>query len=358
MAKPSNRSFPIQNTQVILGNSNSNFSGVTSTMLQTFPIQLNHLNVMVMGKHHVEDESFVLGFWQAVKLCIRTLPNNKKRVFHARRNNEMIQALVLKYFFLAKIDIVFTSTAQRHHSKFTRLLMGKMDAVISTCSMAAKYLKTPPKKIIPHGIQTKRFVPIEQKSDITKRYNIKTDKCVGIFGRVRAQKGVDLFVNANIEVLQYHTDVTAVICGAILPSEQTFVDALKAKIEKAGLTDRILFLGEQPFDDIPKIMASMDLNCALSINEGFGLTVLESMASQVPVIATDAGAWRDIIIENENGFIIEVGDEDQLKEKLLWCFSNNDQLTQMGVNGKEYILHNFKVEREAQLLCEFYQSLS
>ncbi|BCE01400.1 glycosyltransferase family 4 protein [Marinicellulosiphila megalodicopiae] len=357
MAKLPKRTFEIEQTELILGNSNSNFSGVTSTMLQNLPYQLKHMNVMVMGKHHIDNAEYILTFWQAVKLCFTFPENGKNRIFHARRNNEMIQALVLKYVFFAKIKIVFTSTAQRHHSKFTRLLMNKMDAIISTCTMAAQYLRNKPDMIIAHGIQTEVYCPVQNKRQIFEQFNIKTSHCVGIFGRVRSQKGVDLFVDAHLEVLKTNKHITAIICGAILPSEMTFVEELEHKIKQHNLQDRIVFLGEQPFESIPKIIASMDLVCALSVNEGFGLTVLEALSSQVPVVATNAGAWKDIIVEEKNGFVVDVGSASQLIEKLEYCYSNLNQLKSMGEHGRAHILQNYKVEHEAKSLCDFFRGL-
>ena len=91
--------------ELIIGNSNSNFSGVTSTMLQLLSIQKKLINLRVMGKHHLPDESLSITFWQVAKLCITPLSGGRFRVFHARRVDEMIQALILKHIFRAKIKI-------------------------------------------------------------------------------------------------------------------------------------------------------------------------------------------------------------------------------------------------------------
>ncbi len=59
--------------ELIIGNSNSNFSGVTSTMLQLLSTQQKLINLRVMGKHHLPDESLNITFWQVVKLCKQPL---------------------------------------------------------------------------------------------------------------------------------------------------------------------------------------------------------------------------------------------------------------------------------------------
>src|SRR6056297_2862303 len=111
--------FAVMSIEVILGNSNPRFSGVTSTMLQVLPEQMKRMEVAVMGGHNLPPEAPVVDFWDVVRLARHPLPDGRTRVFHARRNDEMIQALILKHLFGADLRIVFTSTAQRHHTGFT-----------------------------------------------------------------------------------------------------------------------------------------------------------------------------------------------------------------------------------------------
>ncbi|MGB5323949.1 MAG: hypothetical protein WBN40_00815, partial [Pseudomonadales bacterium] len=123
--------------RLILGNSGKRFSGVTSTMLQVLSVQSRRVGTAILGAHHVPAGYPTLGFFDFVRLARKPLPDGSWRVFHARRNDEMIQALLATKLFGAKIKIAFTSTAQREHSGFSRWLMQQMDAVITTSSAAA-----------------------------------------------------------------------------------------------------------------------------------------------------------------------------------------------------------------------------
>lgn len=347
-------SVPIE---VILGNSNSRFSGVTSTMLQTLQIQRGMLGVRVMGKHHLPDLQLAISFLEVIKMCRQPLPSGKYRVFHARRNDEMIQALILKYLFGAKIRIIFTSTAQRYHSGLTRWLMGQMDGIISTCDAAASYLKTPANIIIPHGVQTQNYYPAENKQELWQQHGFSGEYGIGIFGRVRKQKGVHLFVNACLDAFKYYSQYTAIIVGAISADNQSFVEQLKEKIADQGMQNRILFLGEQPFDKIPSLIRSVSILAALSDNEGFGLTPLEALSSSTAVLATKAGAWPEIIENGVNGLIEEVGDQEAITATLTKMLGSPEQLEIMGKNGREQVLKNYTVEQEAHKLCQFYRQI-
>ena len=339
------------NYEVILGNSNKRFSGVTSTMLQTLKHQKNIMPIRVLGGHHLtpEDRFLAVSFKQLKKQLKHPLPDSRPRIFHARRNDEMIQALCLKHLYGAKIKILFTSTAQRHHSRFTRFLMNKVDAVISTNQAAASYLKQPPKTIIAHGIETNEFYPDKTRDTSNIR--------IGIFGRVRKQKGIDIFVKAACSVLPKHLNATAHIIGEITSDNEAFARELKSEIDAAGLSDRIAFAGKLNFDEIPALYRSMDIICALSRNEGFGLTVLEAMSSGAAVLSSKAGAWPEIIQDGVFGYSVETANQRATNEALDKLLSNSETLKDMGQAGRAHILKHYRIEDEAKALCDFYKGL-
>lgn len=351
-------SSPDQAPQVILGNSNKRFSGVTSTLLATLPAVQKHLPVplAVLAPHHLPDDAPTISFWQFVRLCHR---EKRTRVFHARRNDEMIQALLARHLFRCpNLKILFTSTAQRYHSGFTRFLMRQMDGIITTCSAAASYLRTPADHTVPHGIDLERYYPPDSKSDAWKtlaaeeklpgRYGI------GIFGRIRPSKGIDLFVEAVIAALPDHPDFTAVIVGETTPSNQTYQDLLQRKIGAAGLSNRIVFLGKQPADRLPFLFRAMTLVCALSRNEGFGLTVLEAMASGNPVLASEAGAWKDIVEPSVHGALVPIDDLAATKEAMHQLLRDPDTLRTSGEAARRHVEHGYSIDDEGRALANIY----
>ena len=348
--------------ELIIGNSNSNFSGVTSTMLQVLSYQTKLINLKVMGKHHLPDPSLNISFWNVAKLCRRPLKNGKPRIFHARRVDEMIQALLLKYIFRAKLKIVFSSAAQRYRAGFTLWLTRRMDAVLAMSKASAKYLENPPDAVIHHGVRTDLYSTVADKSKAWQSLSLKGQSFSGkygiaILGRVRKQKGVHLFVDACIETLKAHPDYTAIVVGPITSAHKEFVNELQAKIDAENMSERIVFTGEQDFEDIPKIFSAVSLVAALSENEGFGLTVLEAMCSGAAALATEAGAWREIIRDDIDGFVVPVNDVNAVKEKMSNLLSDPQRLIEMGNNGRARVLQNYTVEREAKALCEFFCAL-
>ncbi len=261
----------------------------------------------------------------------------------------MIQALIAKKLFRAKIKIVFTSTAQRHHSRFTRWLMSKMDAIISTCTAANSYLKKPADIIIPHGIDIETYTPSDR---------IKSDKInIGVFGRIRPSKGIDLLIDAAIPVLKNHPHATLHVCGETTPKFQAYLNEQKLKISEANLTDQVEFLGKVAFDALPALYRSMDIVCAVSRNEGFGLTPLEAMASGVAVLTSEAGAWKDIVENGVQGYCVPTGNVSAIQEKLELMINDPEKLTEMGKAGRKHVETHYTNKREAQQLCAFFKEL-
>jgi mannosyltransferase len=359
MQKSSERySVSLKETQIILGNSGRNFSGVTSTMLQVLHYQQQRAHVAVLGPNYLPAGTAVLSYRQFLQLTKAPLANGEWRVFHARRNDEMIQALAAKILFGAKIKIAFTSTAQRRHSRFTRWLISKMDSIISTSTIAAAFVQDRGvDKIIPHGIDVQRYSPGNSRREVWDTLGLPGSMGIGIFGRVRHSKGIDILVDAAIPILKQRPEVTVVICGECLEKDQAYQNQMQRKLGSAGLSDRVVFLGKQPFSALPSLFQAMTIVTALSRNEGFGLTPLEAMASGCAVITSEAGAWTDIIDNGHNGYCVPTGDVLAVTEKLEILLSDPAATETMGIVAREHIMSQYTVEKEAQSLTQFLLSL-
>ena len=182
---------------------------------------------------------------------------------------------------------------------------------------------------------------------------------VGIFGRVRPQKGTDLLIKAMIQVFKENPEygATVVIVGETTSKYESYLESLKDRIRSESLDQKFVFLGKQEFERIPALFRGMSIVAALSRNEGFGLTVLEAMASGCAVLASDAGAWGEIV-QDGFGRLVPKDDLEQMIQSLIELNKlPADTLHNMGKEARLEIEQKYKVEREAQQLVDFYRSL-
>ena len=101
----------------------------------------------------------------------------------------------------------------------------------------------------------------------------------------------------------------------------------------------------------------MSLVAALSRNEGFGLTVLEAMASGTAVLASEAGAWKEIVREGIDGHIVPCGDIDATTKQVDNMLTDLPALHKMGIQGRARVEADYTIEREASQLCQFLRQL-
>lgn len=338
--------------EVIAPNFKRKLSGVTSTIVQLIPLQrAKGLNITTIGPGLPPSLprigwSSLLGLWSRPK-------HRPFRIWHARRNNEMLAGIVLRWLCGSRLKLVFTSAAQRDHKPFTKWLIRRMDAVIATSGRSGSFLKVP-HRVIMHGVDTSLFHPPANADDRFEASGLPGKYLVGCAGRIRPSKGTDLFVDAMIALLPHYPDWAAVMTGRTTAEFANFEAELRSRIAAAGLQDRIKFLGEVP--DVRPWYRRMTLYVAPSRNEGFGLTPLEAMASQTAVIASDAGAYAEMITP-ETGRVVPAGDGEALRQAIEPYLADPAKCLAAGQAGLAHVRANFPLEKEAAQILDVYETL-
>ena len=158
-----------------------------------------------------------------------------------------------------------------------------------------------------------------------------------------------------IALLPDFPDWTAIVTGRVTAEHQAFAGDLQRRVAAAGLADRIVFLGEVP--DIKLWYRRISLYVAPSRNEGFGLTPLEAMASGSPVVASDAGAYADLIAEGETGFVVPAGDGAALTRAIRAYLSDPALLEAHRANALADVRKRFPLQGEADAIGKVYEGL-
>ena len=340
----------LESIDVIAPNLNRRLSGVTATIARVLPVQAQSIGIVATGPG-------LPSHLPCVPLRSTILMSGRRlRIWHARRNIEMLLGLILRDVLRKRLKLVFTSASQRHHSRYTRWLISGMDAVIATSRRTASYMQRP-SQVILHGIDAETFRPPGDRSALRRSLGLSDGFTIGCFGRIRHQKGTDVFVDAMLEVLPQHGSATAVIIGRATGKHQSFLRRLRGKVVRAGLGNRIQFLPEVPVDAMAKWYQALDLFVAPQRREGFGVTPLEAMACGVPVIATTAGAFDELVLEGRTGCLIPPGDVVQMHQAVSAVLASPDTLRRWSAAARRRVEAGFRIEDEAAAINALYRRL-
>lgn len=335
--------------EVIAPNLKRRLSGVTATVVRLIPVQARMIGIVTTGPGLPPDLPHVpLG-------SLFFLPRDRWRVWHARRNTEMALGLILRHVFRRKLRLMFTSASQRKHSAYTKWLIDRMEALVSTSSRTAAYLDHP-SRVIMHGIDTESFSPATDRAALRARLGLPGGVLIGCYGRIRAQKGTDVFVRAMIATLPHYPDATALVMGRATEGHGDFLNSLQAEVAAAGLSSRILFPPEVPVSDMADWYRALDLYVAPQRWEGFGLTPLEAMACGVPVVATRVGAFEDLVTP-EIGTLIPPGEVEAMTTALRAWLDDPAALAAAGRAAREAAVSRHRIEDEARALVAVYRDL-
>jgi glycosyltransferase involved in cell wall biosynthesis len=182
------------------------------------------------------------------------------------------------------------------------------------------------------------------------------DLVVGMMGRLDRWKGQDVFLRAMPLVMEAVPQARGVVIGDPVPYDQGYHDVLLALRDELGLGRSVLF---HPFQqDVPAIMSALDLVVLASTSpEPFGRVLIEAMAAAKPVVATDAGATREIIEDGTHGLLVPAGDAPALAAAIVSILTHRDRALTMGSKGRERVQSQFGMEQYVHSVQAVYHEL-
>ena len=340
---------------LVVTNLHRNFTGVSATAAAVVRRQANRYRLLLAGQALPGCVTPVL-LRQAFRCSRKPAPGHRYVVWHVRRNNEIRAALLARDILGLPIRIVFTSAAQRRHSALPRWLISRADAVIATTAAAALLIPNV-HSVVHHGVDADQFCPAEDRQKAWELGKYPGKFGIATIGRVRPEKGTDLFVEAMIRLLPFYPEATALIVGKTTATQRRFKTELLRRIDKVGLSKRIVFTGEIPSDQLPRLVRSLSLIMASPRYEGYGMAPLEAMASGVPVVATDTGFFSTFIGDNQAGILVRGLDPEKLYLSARSLIDNPVQMQKKSEQARLRAVNLFGLESEVEGIHRVYEEL-
>lgn len=215
------------------------------------------------------------------------------------------------------------------------------------------------------------FVNNITRKAYTHLYRISENRCVTIYNgvdveafsfrdnetlKVRAKLNVRahdymIFTAGNLTEIKGHKYLVSAVhklvskglpIKCLIAGQGDLKEALEQQILKMGLENNVTLLGYR--NDIPSLLSAADIFCMPSLNEALGYSLLEAMASGVPVVASNVGGIPEVITHGKEGILVEPGDAQQISQAVEKVMSDDKLAKSMGSAGKKTVRERFSLE--------------
>jgi len=228
-----------------------------------------------------------------------------------------------------------------------QIIADSISALHSTLPFTGNNFK--PDNIIPTGINLKPYFQEYDQSLIREKYNIKDDTIlIGSTGRIVWEKGYDQLLS-----LLENYDFGEKIFYILVAGDGSLRNKFIKRIEKNKLESHITFIGN--IKNIPEFLSALDIYIQPSVTEGFPLSVLEAMATGLPIICSDAGGLKEMINNNTIGIKYKSEELNSLYQMLCKLLSMKpNKLLELGRNARKEVVKKYSIEIIAKQYYKIY----
>lgn len=250
-------------------------------------------------------------------------------------------------FFRKKISIL----AERYLSGFAKAIINvsEYNRQIGMANIPGLH-----STVIQNGIDILKFKPSLKRKNIRAEFNIEPDKIlIGFISRMTYQKDPITLIKA-FQLLQQKQENRDKFRLLMIGEGDLKEEAIKLTKE-SNLTASVRF--ENFRNDVPDILAALDIYCLPSLWEGLPLGVLEAMASEKIVVASSVDGTREVINHGQNGYLFSSGDYEQLSRLLEEGCQKNATNEKIRLNAIKTIQDGFTVEKMVSKTERVYQDV-
>lgn len=200
-----------------------------------------------------------------------------------------------------------------------------------------------------NGIDTYKYSNPKSIANL-KALGVKEDSFViGIVARLSVEKDHNTLLDALSLIVSKTPKIRLLIVG-----DGPLRYVLEKRVDELKLGRHCCFLGNR--SDVPELLSAINLFVLSSTTEGVSLTLLEAMSASLPIVCTDVGGNREVVVDSITGIIVPPQDPQAFADAVIELIKNPAQLTQMGKEGKKRVESFFSVSRAAReyekLYCE------
>ncbi|RJS80711.1 glycosyltransferase family 4 protein [Methanophagales archaeon] len=186
--------------------------------------------------------------------------------------------------------------------------------------------------VIPNGIDLEKFNNLS-KENVRKKLKIANEEEIIVFvGTLRSVKGIKYLIEAMKIIIQKNIDTRLMLVG-----DGEDRESLEKHVKELDLEKYVSFVGKVPNEKVPEYMVASDVFVLPSVSEGFPVTILEAMASGLPIVATKVGGLPEIIKDGENGFLVEPKNPKGIAQRVMLILEDDNLSGRISRNNRECV---------------------
>jgi L-malate glycosyltransferase len=207
-------------------------------------------------------------------------------------------------------------------------------------------------RVIPSGIDYSPFEKVKDRNYLRRELNFSGNHFLaGIVAYLADHKGHKYLIKAMEFLREKAPAVKLIIVG-----EGPLQIELTRLARETQVDDMVFFMGFR--EDIPRILASLDLFVLSSYKEGLGSSILDAMASRLPVVATQAGGIPEVVIHEETGLLVPPRNPQSLAEAILRLYQDRELARNLAEKGYHLVHEKFSASGMAEKIIREYERLA
>jgi len=279
---------------------------------------------------------------------IRIINAHKIDVIHANGSRCMIYGGIAGK--IKRIPVIWHVRIVEKDNLLDRILSKLADRIIVISNSVRdrfNWLKNREKiSVIYNGIDIDDFTRNINTDKIRKKLSItETEIVIGTVGQLIPMKGHKYFIEAAKIVLEKVKNIKFLIVGGS-QEDNSYEMELKNMVKNYGLEDKIIFTGYRK--DIKNIIALIDIFVFSAVGEGFGRVLIEAMALQKPVVASNSGGIPEIVVDGETGILVPERDSLSIASAIIKLINEKGMRYKMGIAGRKRVEERFTIERHVK----------
>lgn len=226
------------------------------------------------------------------------------------------------------------------------------DLITSTSHIMAEKTKKYTSKnieVIPFGVDIEHFKPIKEKKIFTNN-----ELVIGTVKTLEYKYGIDTLIKSFYLLKKNlsHLNLKLFIVGNGKEKQK-----LLKLTQELNISNDVIFYGAVDNKNVPQILAEIDIFVALSRYESFGVAVVEAMACEKLIVASNVSGFKEIMINNETGILVEKENPQATASAIQYLIENKNTAIQMAKNARLRVLQNYDFEKNLNKMISIYLSL-